>query len=160
MANASITVTFVTDTGNLEANASIQVALDSARNEGKTRFLFGSKAYYQVYFSPSTMTISQIASDGAVTEEGSGTEQQTEYVNFSNSNEGTVTYPISSIVSSEWFGTNLGALSYIGKTVQASQSGVGVLKLVYNTAFNRYAISVSDTGDDTYYIIVYIAGTV
>lgn len=160
MANTSITVTFVTEAENLDVNAVLQVQLDSTLNLGETRFLFGSKAYYQVFFSPSTMTITQTASDGNITEEGSGTEEVTEYITFANSNEGSTGYPIGSVVSAEWFGTNLGALSYIGNTVQASKSGVGILKLIYNSAFNRYAISVQSTGDSEYYVLVYIAGTV
>jgi hypothetical protein len=159
MANTSITVTFVTDTEDVEENASIQVQLDSERNDDETIFLYGSKAYYQVLFSPSSLTISQIASDGEITEEGSGITEFTEYVIFSNSDEGSAQYPVSSVVSAEWQGDGLGALSYTGKIVKASKSGVGVLKLTYNAAFNRYAISVSDREETEYYVVVYITGT-
>lgn len=163
MANTSISVTFVTDVGNLldedgNAYASIQAQLDSTYNNGATRFLYGSKAYYQIFKSPSGLSISQEASAGTITSEGTGTEEVTEYVTFANSNEGSLSYPLDSVESATWLGKNLGALSYVGNNVLASQSGVGVLKLVYNAAFTRYAISLNSS-EDTYVVLVYITGT-
>ena len=164
MANTAITVTFVTEDeitdedGNVYT--SLQVELDSDRNDGETRFLFGSKAYYRIFKSPDTLVIIQTQSAGVITDEGSGTEEVTSYITFANTNKGTLTYPLESIVSAEWLGNDLGALSYIGNIVTSSQSGIGVLKVVYNAAFTRHAISVNVDGVTEYAVLIYITGTI
>jgi len=163
MANTAITVTFVTEDeltdeeGNVYT--SLQVALDSDRNDGETRFLFGSKAYYKIFKSPSDLIIAQVQSAGIITDEGVGTEEVTENIAFANTNKGTISYPLNSLVSADWLGNDLGALAYVGNIVTASQSGVGVLKLVYNTSFTRHAISVNVDGVETYAVLIYITGT-
>lgn len=163
MANAAITVTFVTEDeltdedGNVYT--SLQVELDSDRNEGETRFLFGSKAYYKIFKSPTDLIIVQTQSDGVITDEGAGTEEVTIYITFANTNKGTLNYPLDSIVSAEWLGNDLGALSYTGNIVTSSKSGVGVLKVVYNAIFTRHAISVNADGVTEYAVLIYIEGT-
>lgn len=164
MANTAITVTFVTEDeltdeeGNVYT--SLQVELDSDRNEGETRFLFGSKAYYKIFKSPTDLVIVQVQSDGVITDEGVGTEEVTEYITFANTNKATINYPLDSVVSAEWAGNDLGALSYTGNVITSSQVGVGVLKVVYNVIFTRHAISVNVEGVETYAVLIYITGTI
>jgi hypothetical protein len=163
MANTAITVTFVTEDELTDAEGniytSLQVELDSDRNEGETRFLFGSKAYYRIFKSPTDLVIAQTQSDGIITSEGVGTEEITEYITFADTNKGTIGYPLDSIVSAAWLGNDLGALSYVGNIVTASQTGVGVLKVVYNAIFTRHAISVNVDGETEYAVLIYITGT-
>jgi hypothetical protein len=153
-------VTFVTDAGNLETNANISVQLDSDRNGGKTRFLYGEKAYYQIFFSPETMTITQTASDGTISAEGSGEELIEEYVTFANTNNGNTNFPVNRISSSEWLGNNLGAISYVSKQITSSLSGTGILKVSYYANFTRYAISIPEKSDPEYYVVIYLSGSI
>lgn len=164
MAETSLTVTFVTDVitddSGTPINASIQVALDSVRNNDRTQFLYGSKAYFKVYSAPSDMSLQLIASDGTITEEGSGTEDIDDVVTFGNSDNGSVTYPVQSIVASEWLGKSLGAVHGEGNRVVSVNSGVGILDVTYRTPFRRYAISVPTKDVDEYAVAIYIQGVV
>lgn len=156
MAERSLTVSFVTSSEQASQDATIDVSLDSSRNDGKTQFLYGEKAYYKVYTYPISASITQVQSDGLITIEGSEYETINDIINFANTNESSVSYPVNNIVSTDWFGTSLGAVSSTGKTITSSQSGVGVLKISYRTYFRRYAISVPTKSETTYNVLVYI----
>lgn len=163
MANTAITVTFVTEDelededGNVYT--SLQADLDSEANDGETRFLFGSKAYYRIFKSPTDLVVAQVQSAGVITDEGNGTDEITEYITFANTNRGRIGYPLESVVSAEWLGNDLGALSYVGNIVTSSQVGVGVLKVVYNVIFTRHSISANAEGETEYAVLIYITGT-
>lgn len=164
MANTSLTVTFltevITDDSGEPIEASIQVALDSARNNDRTSFLYGSKAYYQVFTAPSTLTLTNTPSDGTITSEGAGLETIETIITFPNTNQSSVTYPVYSIESTEWLGNDLGAVHSEGDKIVSAQAGVGVLKITYKAYFRRYAISVPQRDEDEYRVIVYILGTI
>jgi len=163
MANTSLTITFVTEEKNLENNASIQARLDDEYNkdeegEAINQFLYGSKAYYQVFTSPEDLVLTQVQSDGTISPEGSGTAEIEEFIHFVDSYESNVTYPVRSIISSEWLGTNLGAVSVEGDKIKSSQKGVGVLKITYSAYFRRFALSLSTRDEEVYYVMIYISG--
>lgn len=173
MANTALTVTFVTDVitddSGIPIDASVQVRLDSDRNEDRTRFLYGSKAYFQVFTAPSELTLELSSSDGNITEEGTGEETITTYVNFPDTNQGDVSFPVAEILydldddglpGTRWLGEGLGAIHAEGDKIVASQSGIGVLKITYKANFRRYAISINDQGVSEYYVLVYILGVI
>lgn len=165
MADSSITVTFVTQTSEdaEENNQSIHVELDDEKNlevygEEKSQFLYGEKAYFRIYKYPDSLAISLTQSDGTLTNEGSGTSETSENISFTNTNEGSAAKPVNQITGSSWLGKSLGAVSAVGTTVSASQTGVGVLKLEYTSNFTRHAISVEQKTEDEYPVIVFISG--
>jgi hypothetical protein len=162
MANQTITITFVSETGDGGGGAGneiIQVELDSERNNGKTRFLFGEKAYFKIYKYPSTMRLTLDSTDGTIFDEGSGTSDEEELITFSNSNEGSADKPIKSVTSSNWIGRSLGSISAAGRTVTASQKGIGVLDFKYKADFIRKSISVPvKDGYDEYPVVVLVSG--
>lgn len=157
MAERSLTISFISTAQDAYNDKSVDVEFDSTMNDGKTQFLYGEKAYYKIFTYPSSATITQVVSDGAVTEENSGYNTVVEQVNFANSNEGALGYPVYDIVSTNWLGTDLGSISTKGRTAISALSGVGVLNITYRTFFRRYAISIPTKSELAYNILVYIS---
>jgi hypothetical protein len=163
VANQTVTITFVSETaGEGEGGADnqiIQIELDSEKNNGKNQFLFGEKAYFKIYKYPSTLNIVLDSTDGTIFDEGSGTSDEEELITFANSNEGSSDKPIQSVFSSTWIGRSLGAISASGRTVTASQLGIGVLDFKYKSDFIRKSITVPvKTGYDEYPVVVLVSG--
>jgi len=159
MAERALSISFATMAQQEEQNASIDAELDAAYNNNRTSFSYGEKVYYRIYTYPILATITQTPSDGIITVEGSGYRTIEDIITFPNTNESNVSYPVNNIISSTWWGNDLGAISADGKTITASQSGVGVLKLSYRTYFRRYGVSVPTRSEAVYGILIYIVTT-
>ena len=158
MAEQSISINFVT--AEVAAGEALVVELDEEKNEDKTQFLYGEKAYFKVYKHPSAMQIEIVVSDGTVASEGSGTSDEEENIAFVNSTEGSASKPIKSITSSKWLGNSLGSVSAEGTKVTASSEGVAVLKLNYKADYTSHALSLSSKDEDSYTVVVFIQGEV
>lgn len=179
MANAgakqSIVVTFGTEVA--EEGQTLVVELDAEKHveiygEEKSSFLYGEKAYFRVYKypddMPTTIKTSVSQSDpGAIRAEGSGitgengleaSNDTMQFTSTSGVNSSTTTKPIQAVVDSEWIGDSLGAISFEGVTVMASQAGLGVLDLNYKAAFTRYSLSISAKPHDEFTVIVMVIG--
>jgi hypothetical protein len=156
MAEQSINIRFVTE--EVKAGEALVVELDAEMNEDKVEFLYGEKAYFRVYTFPEDMELTITPSDGAITAEGSDESEEEEDIAFINTSEASCPKPVSSIVSSKWLGTSLGAVSAAGTVINASSEGVAVLKLNYTAKFRRYALSLSAKEEDEYAVVVYIQG--
>ena len=161
MAEQSVSITFVTkepDGGPDGTDAALVVELDAEKNEDKSQFLYGEKAYFRIYTYPGNMGITITESDGNVTSEGSGKSEEEEDIVFTDANEGSCSKPVSSIISSKWLGNSLGSVSAEGTKITVSSKGVAVLKLKYKASFRRYALSLSAKSEDSYTVIVYVQG--
>lgn len=156
MAEQSITINFQSEV--TEEDQALVIELDSEMNDEKTSFVYGEKAYFKIYKYPSDLVVTIEQSDGTITEEGSGTVDEEEFVSFVDTESSSVSKPVKEIADSEWFGNDLGAVSATGLTVEASQSGVGVLQLNYTSDFTRHAITIGEKSEELYPIIVFILG--
>lgn len=156
MAEQSITISFYSE---VAADGSLNLDLDSEMNDDKTQFLYGVKAYFRVFKYPIDMVVELIKSDGTLAEEGSGVSEEEEMVMFVNTDTSSINKPLKSIVSYEWFGTSLGAISAEGNVIKSSISGVGVLKLTYESDFNRHSITIGEKESDEYPVIVFALGS-
>lgn len=156
MAEQSISISFVTS--EVAAGEALVVELDAEKNEDKTQFLYGEKAYFRVYTYPGDMDLTITESDGTITLEGSGESEEEEDIAFANVSEGSCSKPVKSITSSKWLGNSLGSVSAEGTKITTSKEGVAVLKLKYKADFRRYALSLSTKEEDSYTVIVYIQG--
>ena len=156
MAKQSINITFVTK--EVAAGEALVVELDDEKNEDKTQFLYGEKAYFRIYTYPENMSITITESDGDITLEGSGISEEEEQIMFPNTKEGSCSKPVKSLVSSEWLGNSLGSVSAEGTKISVSSEGVAVLKLKYKANFRRYALSLSSKDEESYTVIVYVEG--
>jgi hypothetical protein len=54
---------------------------------------------------------------------------------FYDSQEGSLQYPCSSVLSTSWVGNSLGAVAVNGKNVRVGQKGYGLLKVKYRVAY-------------------------
>lgn len=156
MAEQSISITFVTE--KVAAGEALVVELDTEKNDDKTQFLYGEKAYFKIYTFPEDMVLVVTPSDGDITLEGSGESEEEEVVLFTNVSESSCSKPVSSITDSKWLGTSLGSVSAVGQKITVSSEGVAVLNLEYKAKFRRYALSLSEKEEDEYVVIVYIQG--
>lgn len=156
MAEQSINITFVTS--EVAVGEALVVELDAEKNENKTQFLYGEKAYFRVYTYPESMPITITESDGNITLEGSGTSEEEEQIIFPKTKEGLCSKPVKSITSSKWFGNSLGSVSAEGTKISVPSEGVAVLKLKYKADFKRYALSLTSKDEESYTVIVYVEG--
>lgn len=158
MAEQSISISFVT--ASVAAGEALVVELDAEKNEDKTQFLYGEKAYFRVYSYPGSMAVTITESDGTITSEGSGTSDEEEDITFANTKEGSCSKPVKSIASSKWLGNSLGSVSAEGTKITASSEGVAVLKLGYTASYKSYALSLSAKDEDSYTVVVFVQGEV
>lgn len=156
MAEQSISISFVTE--EVAAGEALVVELDADKNEDKTQFLYGEKAYFRVYRYPDSMTVTITESDGTITNEGSGSSDEEEDITFANTKEGSCSKPVKSITSSKWLGNSLGSVSAEGTKITASSKGVAVLKLGYTASYRSHALSLSAKDEDSYTVVVFVQG--
>jgi hypothetical protein len=154
VAEQSISITFVTK--EVAAGKALVVDLDAEKNEDKSQFLYGEKAYFRIFTYPENMKIAIIESDGNITTEGNGLFEEEENIVFANVSEASCSKPISSIKSSKWLGESLGAIAVEGNKIKASSKGVAILKLKYTASFRRYGLQLGGRSDDSYTVLVYI----
>lgn len=83
-----------------------------------------------------------------------------EILTFADQETATARYPVNSIVSSEWLGTNLGEVTTNGgTTLTVPTVGVGVLKLTYRTSYQVLEVSLGSvdvTGESEYALAVVV----
>ena len=157
---ASLTITFK----SFISEEDILIELDEEKNNGKTEFLYGEKAYFKVYAPDINYQI--VSSDGTITSEGIGQETVEETLEFVEGREQTTSKPIVAINSYSWLGNSLGNISKKDiKTIQAEKepdaigpNGIGLLRLQYSTQFIRYSITVPQKQEAEYEVLVVVVG--
>lgn len=157
---SSVTISFTTalPTGG---GKDVVIELDDEKNNGKTTFRYGEKAYFKIFYDPALNVVVD-KTDGILTDEGQGQETVEEFVSFIDSKEATLNKPCLNILSVEWLGNSLGSITQQGlysiiteKTPELGGSnGIGLAKIEYTTQFKRYAISIPEKNVDEYQVIV------
>lgn len=155
----TLVVQFSSSTG-----ASLSAEIDSrpdGLNLGNTSFLPGDTAYFLVFPSGGAVIDNVITSVGGVAGSGTVTYPVEEFITFANTNKATLSKESSGGFTSQWYGSNLGAVTVNGNQVKAATSGVGVLKVNYNATAYAYGLnSPTDVnGKTSFQILVVILGS-
>ena len=132
------------------AGAVLAAEVDSRSNglnSGKTSFNAGATAWFLVYKSDNVVVTSVDCSAGSI---GTGTSipiTKTEDVTFTNSATDSLRFPANSIVSVQWLGRDLGAIT-LGDdktTLTIPEAGLGIAKVTYITTGYPYSLTAPAT---------------
>lgn len=159
---SSLTITFSKTGAGIE---NIVIEPDEEKNDGKSSFLYGEKAYFKVFADPDLELILK-STDGTLTDEGQGQEQVEEEITFLERAEQNTRKPCLSLTSYDWLGNSLASITKTGLFLikceltpePAGDNGIGLARLKYNTQFKRYGIKVLEKPYDEYSVIVNITG--
>ncbi|KWT77345.1 hypothetical protein [Candidatus Magnetominusculus xianensis] len=145
------------------SSESFKVEGDSDMNvdesgNARTCFKYGELYYFRVYKTSKIEAYTITASDGTVTKKGTGkSSSHEETIKFEKTDKASVSYPIGTLSSVTWKGTNLGAVKQSGDLeVTAETAGVAIALIAYNAQYDLWSISVNTKDDDTYEVLVYI----
>jgi hypothetical protein len=134
----------------------LQMELDSDYNFGRTCFAPGELAYFRVY---GNIRYSCKATLGTpvVDSWGVGDTIEDEYVSFS-SWIGSTEKPVHRILSIEWVGKSLGAVTRVqgSNSIKADTSrhdGYGVARITYTTRYDRWKLTAPSEADVVAYAI-------
>lgn len=157
----SIVVQF-SSSGSASAS-SLSAELDSrpdGLNQGKTSFLPGDTAAFLVFKGPAVILDSVLASGGAVGLIGEGLFEVEEWLTFANAKEANTAKQVFSDFQYQWFGNNLGLVTYDGSVVTAENSGIGMLYVTYKAQYVAYRISSPSlmNGKTSFQIVVVVSG--
>jgi hypothetical protein len=141
------------------SNTAIKAELDSVFNDSASQFAYKESAYFRVYPYPDNLAITITPSAGEVYGAGDGSYTVTETVTFDDTNLAATTYPIQSIVSTSWYGNDLGGVVSKGNTtIQSSKSGIGVLSITYTSYFKRFRVRLDTQSESTFPVLLSIQG--
>lgn len=133
---------------------SLSMEMDSEYNNGKTCFGLGKRAYYRIY-SSGPYNRGATLGNSSIDNANIG-ETITEYISLTNFT-GSATKPIWDVEQYEWVGKSLGKLKIMKGSNKvftledSDKDGFGVIKITYNTRFNRYYHTCNEEVD----VIVY-----
>lgn len=137
---------------------------DGGLNGGRSSFNPGDNVFLLLYKSSNVVLDHSSSSLGTLTKTGTTVVTQTEQVTFAGEEEATVRYPISgSILTTTWFGNNLGNISVVGETAvriptPASGYSVGIAEITYRSNADIYRLSHSALSAEEYSIVAFYAG--
>ena len=158
MISKAITITFISTTD--DSDLVLVLELDDEKNESATQFDYNTIAYFRAYTYPSDMKLDMSPTDGIISSQESGTsDDEEEFISFVDTNEAVLSKPCLTVVSTDWLGRSLGAISVDGTKVTSSKEGTGVLKIKYKSRFRRYGLYLTTRDEDTYPVIIYVVGT-
>lgn len=155
----SIVVQFSSSSGSV-LTAEVDSREDGLNN-GKTSFSPGNTAKFLVFKSDNVTIDSMVSSAGTLSPAGSGTYEVEEWVTFSNTAETSVSKPVASGFSYEWFGTSLGTITASETSLRVESKGVAVAKVKYQSKYLAYALAspASLNGESEFQIVVFISGS-
>jgi hypothetical protein len=176
MAESSLTISFNTTTGS--SDQFIDLELDDDLNDDKSSFLFGDTVYFKVFTNCSTVDF--YLSEGSIINVGSGTDDVTEIITFSeppesaggvaSDNTASLSYPAKDGTFSATkigSGTGCGTItvdSVDSKQVNASLAGPGAYIVTYKSDYLSKKITGPnmpyewDT-DESYPVVVVAVGS-
>lgn len=134
---------------------SLRIELDDEYNNGKSCFGVGERAYYKVYASGPYRRGATLG-NSFVDAYNVGEEVVNEYVEITDF-EGTAEKPIWRVTHYEWVGKSLGRIKILQGSdkiitdYDENSDGYGVVKISYETRFNRYYHIANEEAD----VIVY-----
>jgi len=150
-----------------ESNAQLVAEVDSREeSEGglntSTSFIGGDSVFILAY-QEGLASIQSLVSAGTLVSTGSGTRTIEEFVDFVNIDEAALQFPPAGGLSIQWFGTDLGAVAYLGGgKVRAAISGTAVAKITYTTNYTIYKLTAPTTinGEADFRILVVLIGII
>jgi len=161
---AEVTATLVVQFRN-EAAGVLQAEIDSrpaGYNNGRTSFVPGDSPAFLMFKSTNVEILSEEVSAGTLATLAPGLLSVTDFLQFANADEASLSKPFHSGASYKWLGNNLGTPTIVGDTkVRLAAKGVGILKITYNSAFlaRRFAgLPTILNGETEYSVIAVITG--
>lgn len=160
---ASIVVTFgqaADDQALLIAEIDGRPASEGGTNGGRTQFLPGDSAHYLLYKHKVSKT-TQRSSAGSLSFVGYGQRQIEDTINFIDTQEGSVQFPVYTLDSYEWLGNDLGTLAAVGdRDLRAAVSGLGVAVVRYTAKYEIWRLDspAQINGRDSFQIAILITG--
>lgn len=141
MAEQSIEIT-LQDPSEVSESVDCRLEINSEDNQGKTSF-YDSDCVAIRFFSSSAKSYNVNATEGVAYKGASNIGfTQTEYVTFTNSNEASLSYLPTVVLSSQWAGKSLGNVTFIGKTAKIPNKGTGILKVTYQSSYDLIQHSI------------------
>lgn len=148
------------------ANAHLSAEIDDrpdGLNGGKTSFKPGDTAWFLVYKSTNVNIASVDSSAGTLSSGQAVTGiSKVQDVTFSDSNEGSLQVPATSISATKWLGRSLGVPSLQGNmsSVSVPSKGVAVAKITYLCDATAYSITSPATleGETSFTIAILVLG--
>lgn len=151
--------------GTLVVEVDDRETADGGLNGGKTSFLPGDTVKLLRYKSSNVTIDAEMSSLGSLIAGGSVSLVKEEDVTFAGETEASVRYPIVSMLSHEWIGTNPGSISVVGETTlripepAAGSYAVGFARVKYTTSATILTLTHSKpAGVSEYGIVVFVAG--
>ena len=133
---ASIAIEFA----EIAEDQDLILELDEVKNAGAASFVPGTDVWIRAY-TQSPITVRE-ATQGKLRVHGANLRiDNEEEIRFEDSQEAQLDRPFIEILSAEWIGSGLGALTVSGRTVRAASKGYGVAKIAYTSAFTRLKLS-------------------
>ena len=173
MANSNITISFSATTSS--SDTYIELELDDEQNNEESTFLFGDDAYYRIFTNCEEWE--SFPSSGNITDHGTGTKDVEETITFTQPPEemgGSAKDNTATLSHTPKEGTftatrvsdsSCGAISLDEvdpQTVKASQAGVAVYKVTYQSDFFSQSITVDQPSewpnDEDFPVVVVVAG--
>jgi len=158
-AKATLQVDFIEtcDVSRIGEVFALRIELDEEYNNGKTCFGLGERAYYRVYASGPYRRGATLGNSffDALNVGEEVTEEYVEITDF----EGAAEKPIWKVKDYEWVGKSLGRIKILKGSdkiitdYDADKDGYGIIKITYETRFNRYYHIVSEEADVIVYAI-------
>ena len=117
---------------------SLTLAIESEDNNGRTSFYPGDVIHLRLYAAPSSLleSVSVHATKGSITTSSITTDTFEEEIVFTNG-ESSVSHTIES-ASIEWYGTDLGSISYnagISSTITSQTKSMGIGQVTYTARY-------------------------
>ena len=157
----SIVVQFTTADGGGHLSAEID-SRPEGYNKGITSFAPGDSPAFLVFKSSNVTIVSVEPSAGTITTLAGGSLLVEEMMHFPKETEASLQKPISGALASKWLGNDLGTVIVVGDLkVRVANTGVGVLKASYNSAFLAYRLGglpVKLDGESNYEVLILITG--
>jgi hypothetical protein len=138
-------------------------SFETGLNQGNTNFVPGDSPGFLIYKTSNVVIDSITPSAGAISSLGSGftPEPIEDHLIFTDERTIGVSKPIYSGFTSKWLGNHLGAVTITEQNVTAANQGVGVLKISYNSFFQKYRLTNVPTvlnGETSFPVVIYIVG--
>lgn len=120
------------------STGSLTLTVESEDNDGRTSFYPGDVIHLRLYAAPSSLlsSVSIHATKGSINHSAITTDTFEEDVVFTNG-EGSVSHTIET-ASIEWYGTDLGSISYnagISSSITSQTKNMGIGKVTYTAKY-------------------------
>jgi hypothetical protein len=163
MSVSSLTITF---SALGEGADSVQIELDDELNGDRSQFVYGEVANFLVFLDDSKYDYQVFATDGVLINNGSRTVNRDFDYQFVDTPIQSLQYPINDILSYQWYGNNLGAITKnslfevkCAITPDPSNGTIGIGDGVISTTGHSHGISIQDKPLPEYPVLIIVYTT-